>query len=68
MTTDKCLVVHVRTVCIYSYTSEISRYIYTQYITKLLRLVLHPYYRRIKSGTFSKRSGADTNGFEFCEF
>ena len=38
------------------------------YITKLLRLVLLPCYRMMKSGTFSKRSGAATKGFESCEF
>ena len=35
-----------------------------KYITKLLL----PCYRRMKSGTFSKRSGAATKGFESCEF
>ena len=39
-----------------------------KYITKLLRLELLPCYRMMKSGTFSKRSGAATKGFESCEF
>ena len=39
-----------------------------KYITKLLRLVLLPCYRMMKSDTFSKRSGAATKGFESCEF
>ena len=39
-----------------------------KYITKLLRLVLLPCYRMMKSGTFSKRSGAAIKGFESCEF
>ena len=55
------VVVHMHTVCIYSY-------IYIKYITKILRLVLHTYYRMMKSGTFSKRSGAATKGFKICEF
>ena len=38
------------------------------YITKLLRLVLLSCYRMMKSGTFSKRSGAATKGYESCEF
>ena len=37
-------------------------------ITKLLRLVLLPCYKMMKSGTFSKRSGAATKGFASCEF
>ena len=39
-----------------------------KYITKLLRLVLLPCNRMMKSGTFSKRSGAATKEFESCEF
>ena len=39
-----------------------------KYITKLLQLVLLPCYRMMKSGTFSKRSGAATKGLESCEF
>ena len=39
-----------------------------KYITKLLRLVLLPRYRMMKSGTFSKISGAATKGFDSCEF
>ena len=46
MTTVKCIVIHVRTVCIYIYVSKIST----------------------DSGTFSKRSGAATKGFESSEF
>ena len=36
--------------------------------TTLLRLVLLPCYRMMKSGTFSKRTGAATKGIESCEF
>ena len=70
MTTVKCIVIHVCTVYIYIYVSKIStlRHICIKYITKLLRLVLLPCYRMMKSGTFSKRSGAATKGFESCEF
>ena len=39
-----------------------------KYISKLLRLVLLPCYRMMKSGTFSKRPGSATKGFGFCEF
>ena len=44
------------------------RHICIKYITKLLRLVLIPCYRMMKSGTFSKRSGAATTALESCEF
>ena len=37
-------------------------------ITKLLQLVLLPCYRIMNSGTFPKRSGPATKGFESCEF
>ena len=30
--------------------------------------ILLPCYRMMESGTFSKRSGAATKGFESCEF
>ena len=39
-----------------------------KYIARLLRLVLLPCYRMMESGSFSKRSGAATKGFESCEF
>ena len=69
MTTVRCIVIHVRTVCIYIYVSKNKyKHICIKYITKLLRLVLLPCYRMTKSGTFSKRSGAATKGFESCEF
>ena len=71
MTTVKCIVIHVHTVCIYIYVSKTSKGISalnTQYITQLLQLVLLPCFRIMKSGTFSKRSGAATKGFESCEF
>ena len=58
MTTVGCIVIHVRTVCIYIYVSKNKyRHICIKYITKLLRLGLLPCYRMTKSGTFSKRCG-----------
>ena len=69
MTTVKCIVIHVHTVFIYIYVSKNKhRYICIKYITKLLQLVLLPCYKMMKSGTFSKRLGAATKGFESCEF
>ena len=72
MTTVKSIVIHMRTVYIYiyEYDSKIStgNNIFIKYITKLLRLVLLPCYRMMKSVTFSKKSGAATKGFESCEF
>ena len=69
MTTVKCIVIHVRTICIHIYVSKQKHnHICIKYITKLLRLVLLQCYRMVKSGTFSKRSGAATKEFESCEF
>ena len=69
MTTVKCIVIHVHTVCIYIYVSKNEhRHICIKYITKLLRLVLLPRYRMMKNGTFPNRSGAATKGFESCGF
>ena len=69
MTTVRCIVIHVRSVCFYIFVSKNKyRHICIKYITKLLRLVILPCYRMTKSGTFSKRSGAATKGFESCEF
>ena len=68
MTTVKGIVIHVNTI-IYIYVFKNKhRHICIKYITKLLQLVLLPCYRMMKSGTFSKRSGATKKGFESCEF
>ena len=61
---------HTRAHCMYLYICFLNKHMHfcIKYITKLLRLVLLPCYRMMKSGTFSKRSGAATKGFESCEF
>ena len=61
---------HARAHCMYLYLCSYNkhRHICIKYVTKLFRLVLLPCYRTVKSGTFSKRSGAATKGFEPCEF